>query len=69
MRDMAARLRQMRKERGLSVRQLAERADVSVSYVYAIENGERGSNLTKLNQIARALGVPLSQLWDEDSET
>jgi len=69
MSDLAERVRQYRLEQKLSVRELAIRAEVSVSYVYAIEAGERGNNLLKLGKIARALGVSLSRLWDEDAET
>ncbi|WP_367305553.1 helix-turn-helix domain-containing protein [Alicyclobacillus acidocaldarius] len=63
--ELAQRLRYYRKLRGLSVRELAERAGVSVSYIYAIESGARGSNAAKLGLIAEALGVSLSDLWGD----
>jgi transcriptional regulator with XRE-family HTH domain len=50
----------------MSVRALADKADVSVSYVYAIEAGARGSNITKLNQISDALDIALSELLGQD---
>ncbi|QRF24283.1 helix-turn-helix transcriptional regulator [Alicyclobacillus sp. TC] len=51
--------------KGMSVRELAMKAGVSSSYIYAIESGARGSNLTKLEKIAEALEVPLQRLWEE----
>lgn len=68
MEGLGTRLQALRQQRNLTVRALAERAGVSVSYVYAIEAGSRGHNLDKLQRIAGALGVPLSQLWGEPEQ-
>ncbi|MFD1676699.1 helix-turn-helix domain-containing protein [Alicyclobacillus fodiniaquatilis] len=64
--ELAQRLKYYRKLRKMSVRALADKADVSVSYVYAIEAGARGSNITKLNQISDALDIALSELLGQD---
>jgi transcriptional regulator with XRE-family HTH domain len=61
--ELASTLRNLRRQQKLSVRELAKRSGVSVSYIYAIEAGSRGSNLSKLDQIADALQVPISDLW------
>lgn len=66
MGELAQRLKYYRKLRKMSVRALADKADVSVSYVYAIEAGARGSNITKLNQISDALDIALSELLGQD---
>lgn len=66
MGELAQRLKYYRKLRKMSVRALADKADVSVSYVYAIEAGARGSNITKLNQISDALDVALSELLGQE---
>lgn len=63
---LGERLKRLRKDRHLSVRELARLANVSVSYIYAIESGVRGSNITKLELIAEALQIPLSALWTGD---
>ncbi|MCL6631191.1 MAG: helix-turn-helix domain-containing protein [Alicyclobacillus herbarius] len=65
MLGIGTQVKKLRLERQLTVRQLAKRAGVSVSYVYAVESGKRGSNLSKLERIAQALEVPLTALWDE----
>jgi transcriptional regulator with XRE-family HTH domain len=67
MGDLSARVREYRLKNKMSVRDLAKRAGVSPSYIYAIEAGNRGANIVKLQQIAKALGIPLSTLWGEDS--
>ncbi len=65
MRGLAQKLRQYRTAKRLSVRELAKLAGVSVSYIYAIEAGARGTNLAKLEHLAVALDVPLSALWGD----
>ncbi|MBX5437039.1 MAG: helix-turn-helix transcriptional regulator [Alicyclobacillaceae bacterium] len=64
MNHLAGRVRHYRSAQKLTVRELARRAGVSVSYIYAIEAGVRGHNIVKLERVAAALGVPLSALWD-----
>lgn len=61
--DIGNNVKQLRKRAGLSVKELAEVAGVSASYVYSIEAGTRGSNIHKLNKIAKALGVTVMELW------
>ncbi|MCL6442776.1 MAG: helix-turn-helix transcriptional regulator [Alicyclobacillus sp.] len=67
MGSLAERVKYYRVKKNLSVRDLARLAGVSVSYVYAIEAGLRGHNIVKLERIAMALGVPLTELWSGES--
>lgn len=46
---------------------LAERADISVSFLSMIERGERSAHVDTLSQIAGALEVPLEELFREKS--
>jgi transcriptional regulator with XRE-family HTH domain len=71
MNGLGNRVRSLRLSRNLSVRELAEQAGVSMSYVYAIESGVRGSNLKKLSKIASALSISMTTLIGEgkDDET
>ena len=60
------RIRQLRAqtERGrLTQERLAERADISVSFLSMIERGERSAHVETLSKIALALDVPLEQLF------
>ena len=55
-------LRAERTERGLTLKQVAEGAHVSVSYLAEIERGEKDPSSRVLESIARGLGVELSDL-------
>ncbi|MDQ0189720.1 helix-turn-helix transcriptional regulator [Alicyclobacillus cycloheptanicus] len=68
MTDLGTRVKSFRLQQKMSVRELAKRAGVSVSYVYAVESGHRGHNIVKLGKIAKALGVPVSALWEGSDE-
>ena len=58
-------LRRLRKERRLSIEDLALRADLHPTYVSSIERGERNPSCGKLSDLALALGVPLSALMQD----
>lgn len=61
--DMALRVRELRKKRGLSQEQLAAMAGVSRSQLSEIETEAKPANTLRLNSIARALGVPVHDLF------
>jgi transcriptional regulator with XRE-family HTH domain len=56
------RVRKLRDQRGLSQAQLAERADLDITYVSGIERGRRNPGLNTLARLARALTVTLPML-------
>jgi transcriptional regulator with XRE-family HTH domain len=55
-------LRAERTEKGLTLRQVAEGAHVSVSYLAEIERGEKDPSSRVLESIARGLDVELHEL-------
>ena len=55
-------LRAERTERGLTLKQVAEGAHVSVSYLAEIERGEKDPSSRVLESIAAGLGVETSEL-------
>lgn len=55
-------LRQLRRSRGLSQRDLAELAGVSPGTVFRLENGLRGAYPTTMTKLASALGVQPKEL-------
>lgn len=61
---IGARIREFRRQRGLSQEQLGELVGFSQSKISKIENGDWDS-LSDLRLIARALGVKLKELIDE----
>ncbi len=52
----------VRVRENLTQEQLAERADISASYVSAIERGKQSVSLEYMNRIAGALKVPVTEL-------
>ncbi len=59
---LATNLRRLRAERGLSQEALAELAGIHRNYLGGIERRERNVGLDNLEQLARSLHVPLSEL-------
>jgi transcriptional regulator with XRE-family HTH domain len=64
---IAARVRSLRAQLGLSLDALAEKCDVSRSMLSLIERGESSATAVVLEKIATGLGVPLASLFDEAS--
>lgn len=62
---LAARLRGLRLEHGLTLDGLAERAGVSRSMISLIERGESSPTASILERLARALGMSLAALFAE----
>ena len=58
---ISERLKEMRKSKGLTQRELADKAGVSESYICQIENGKMVS-LTKLDKLAEVLGCKVKDL-------
>lgn len=60
---LAARLRQLRLARGLSLEQLAAQSGVSRSMISLIERAESSPTAAVLDRLAGSLGVPLAALF------
>lgn len=50
---------------GLTQEELALRCDLTQGYINFLENGKRGYSRESLMKIADALGIPISQLFEE----
>jgi XRE family transcriptional regulator, regulator of sulfur utilization len=57
------RIRQLRKEQGMTQEDLAFKIGVDRSYMGFVERGERNPTLDKIDKIARALRVRLGILF------
>jgi transcriptional regulator with XRE-family HTH domain len=62
-RAIGNQVREMRRDRSLSVSDLAAAADISTGMLSRIENGQISPSLSTLQSIASALAVPLSSLF------
>jgi transcriptional regulator with XRE-family HTH domain len=63
-RILAARLREERRRRRLSLRKLAEASGLSPTTVHQIETGRGSPSLATLQALASTLGVPLATLFE-----
>jgi transcriptional regulator with XRE-family HTH domain len=66
MEGLGARLKELRQQAGLSLRELARQADVSPSLVSQIENGKSRPSVSTLYTFARLLNVPVDELFDAE---
>ena len=62
MAELGNRLRNLRKEAGLSQRVLAEKVDVSFTHISKIENDRETPSADLLIKIAEVVGVPQDEL-------
>ena len=61
---IAARVRQLRADRGLTLEVLADASGVSRSMISVIERGESSPTAVVLEKLATGLGIPLASLFD-----
>lgn len=57
------KIKDLRQERNLSQYKLAEKADVSQSFLSALEAGKKSPTVETLEKICRALGISLSEFF------
>ena len=63
---IALKLRALREERGLTQKEAAELANVSHWTLLYLESGKRPPYMPTVTQIARAYGVPVEELVEEE---
>ncbi|MDG4766696.1 cupin domain-containing protein [Solwaraspora sp. WMMD406] len=63
---VGARMRQFRKEQGLTLRGLASRANLSIGFLSQVERGVSSIGLTALNGVAAALDRPVAEFFNEE---
>src|SRR5215210_298547 len=60
--ELGGRVRELRRERGLTLEALAERSGVSRAMISKVERGEKNPTLVVAVKVAEGLGVTLSEL-------
>lgn len=63
IKEFGANLRRVRENKGLSLRELAHRADIATNTVNRIEQGITDTSMTTIVRIAEALGVDPGELF------
>jgi len=65
--DIALRIREERKKQHISIERLAEKAGISVAQLGNIEREKSNPHILTLNQIAKALNIPITDLFLKSS--
>ena len=63
---IAVKLRVLRQERGLTQKEAAQLANVSPWTLFCLESGKRAPYVPTVTKLARAYGVPLEELVEEE---
>jgi len=58
------KVRELRKQKGLSQEALALACDLDRTYIGGVERGERNISLINIYRIASALGIPVKELFN-----
>jgi transcriptional regulator with XRE-family HTH domain len=66
--SIASTLRTIRRDRGLTLQEVADRAGLSLAMVSKIENAQASPSLRTLAQLSQALGVPVPVFFRELSD-
>lgn len=66
--DVGSRLRELRMERGLSMRALARVSGLSTNALSMIERARTSPSVSTLYKIASALGVPITAFFRQESQ-
>jgi len=64
---LGARLRRLRLERGLTMKEVARRATLTESFISQLERDRVNPSVASLQRLTAALGTPLGRLFDEAS--
>lgn len=67
--DVGERLRAIRKLRRVTLRTVAERAELSESFLSQVERGRANASVASLKRIAGALGVSVADLFEPNGRT
>jgi transcriptional regulator with XRE-family HTH domain len=64
-----ARLRELRKKRGMSLAQVAQGAALSRSFISQVESDQTTPSIASIKRICDVLGASLAQLFDDETDT
>ena len=60
----AQRMRLLRNEAGISQEELAFRSKLDRTYINSVENGKRNISIVNIEKIAKALGISVSEFFN-----
>lgn len=62
--EVGAKIREIRKEKGISQEKLALLAELDRTYITSVERGKRNISIINLEKIAKALNVKIGAFFD-----
>ena len=66
--NVGERIKTLRRQRGLSLRALAELSDLSPNTISLVERGATSPSVSTLHRLTTALGIPITALFEEPTE-
>ncbi|WP_333656009.1 helix-turn-helix domain-containing protein [Dissulfurispira sp.] len=66
--ELGKRIRTLRKLKGMTQESLGEKAGISYKFIGEIERGEVNPSLNSLAQIAKALGIHVSEIFPHKTD-
>lgn len=67
--QIGLRMRAARKAKGMTQSEVSKKTGLDQAYISRLENGTAEGSPAQLLSIARAIGVPIAQLYDDQDET
>lgn len=64
IKTVALRLQKLRQDKGFTLEQLAYEADMELTQVHRVLNGQHDPGITTLQRIAKALGSSLGEVFN-----
>jgi transcriptional regulator with XRE-family HTH domain len=63
LRDLGSRIRERRRDRGLTQAELGIRCDLHRTFIGSVERGERNLSILNLRRLAKVLRVSIAELF------
>lgn len=67
--QIGLRIRAARKAKGMTQSELSRTTNLDQAYISRLENGTAEGSPVQILSLARAIGVPIAQLYDDQDET
>jgi transcriptional regulator with XRE-family HTH domain len=67
--QIGLRMRTARKAKGITQSEISQKTGLDQAYISRLENGTAEGSPAQILSIARTIGVPIAQLYDDQDET
>jgi transcriptional regulator with XRE-family HTH domain len=67
--QIGLRMRAARKAKGMTQSEVSQKTGLDQAYISRLENGTAEGSPAQILNIARAIGVPIAKLYDDQDET